>query len=198
MKHYIESSFVFFLTFLLGVSLLGEISFAMEETDALVSEEVIYEDSEYDTDDSEYGQGGSVVTGEKSSYIRPGEESASIFCKHQWKVIKTKRSTALEKGWRLYRCTKCGTQKKTAIAKLKPYIRLSRTKMTMQEGDRSSALKVSSMQKGDKLKAFTSSNTQVVTVNRRNGVLKARKKGKAVITVRLASGKTAECKVIVQ
>ena len=54
MKHYIESSFVFFLTFLLGVSLLGEISFAMEETDALVSEEVIYEDSEYDTDDSEY------------------------------------------------------------------------------------------------------------------------------------------------
>ena len=68
----------------------------------------------------------------------------------------------------------------------------------MQEGDRSSALKVSSMQKGDKLKAFTSSNTQVVTVNRRNGVLKARKKGKAVITVRLASGKAAECKVIVK
>lgn len=45
---------------------------------------------------------------------------------------------------------------------------------------------------------FISSNKKIVTVNRNTGKLWAKKKGKAVITVKTGSGKTAKIKVTVK
>ena len=53
------------------------------------------------------------------------------------------------------------------------------------------------MAEGDSIVSWKSSNKKVVTVNKK-GKLKAKKKGKATITVTLASGKTASFVVKVQ
>ena len=45
---------------------------------------------------------------------------------------------------------------------------------------------------------FKSSNKKVVTVNKSTGKMRAKAKGKAVITVKTGSGKTAKLKVTVK
>lgn len=120
------------------------------------------------------------------------------FCAHRWRVIKTKRPTVLEKGWRIYRCSKCGSHKRVSLAKLKPYIRLSTKSICLKTGKKSCALKVTAMQKGDRVASFHSSNRKVVAVGRNSGILTGRKIGKAKITVTLKSGKKATCAVTVR
>ena len=68
----------------------------------------------------------------------------------------------------------------------------------MQAKKSTKALKVTSLQAGDSVKVWKSSNSKVVKVDRRTGKLTALKKGTAVITVTSRKGAKASCKIKVQ
>ena len=112
-----------------------------------------------------------------------------------------KAATALKAGSydSVVYCKVCKQQlssKKVTIKKLTPTIKLSATKKTLKKG-KTYKLKVSKLAKGDAVKSFKTSKKSVATVTSK-GVIKAKKKGKATITVTLKSGKTAKCKITVK
>lgn len=119
---------------------------------------------------------------------------------HAWDSVwvVTTKPTCTEKGKKTRTCTKCGKTESIAIAKLKPIIALSATKLPLQLKKSTTVLKVTKMQTGDKVASFTSSNSKIVTVHKTSGKLTAKKVGKAIITVKLKSGKSAKCVVTVQ
>ena len=69
--------------------------------------------------------------------------------------------------------------------------------MPLQLKKSTTALKVTSTLKGDKVKLWKSSNTKVATVSK-SGKITAKKTGKTTITVTMKSGATAKCTVKVQ
>ena len=96
-------------------------------------------------------------------------------------------------------CEKCGTEisrKTVTVKKLTPTIKLSAAKKTLKKG-KSYTLKVTGLAKGDSIKSFKSSKPGVAKVSAK-GKITAKKKGKAVITVTLKSGKTAKCTITVK
>lgn len=95
-------------------------------------------------------------------------------------------------------CSRCGeelSRETVSVKKLTPTIKLSATKKTLKKG-KTFTLKVTGLAKGDSVKSFKSSNKSVAAVSSK-GKISAKKKGKAVITVTLKSGKTATCKITV-
>ena len=86
--------------------------------------------------------------------------------------------------------------KQTTAASYK--ISLNVTSLPMQVKKSTKALKVTSLQAGDSIKVWKSSNSKVVKVDRRTGKLTALKKGTAVITVTSQKGAKASCKIKVQ
>ena len=77
-------------------------------------------------------------------------------------------------------------------------VTLNATKMPLQIGKSTSALKVETkFPANDKVKSWKSSNKKVATVTKK-GKIKALKTGKTTITVTMKSGATATCKVTVQ
>lgn len=77
-------------------------------------------------------------------------------------------------------------------------VKLNARKAPLQYGKSSTALKVSQMEKGDRVVSWTSSKPKIVKVSS-NGKLKARaKKGKAKITVQTKFGAKATCTITVQ
>ena len=112
-----------------------------------------------------------------------------------------KAATALKAGsyQQVVYCKQCGkeiSRKTVTIAKLKPTIKLSATKKTLKKG-KTYTLKVTGLAKGDAVKSFKTSKKSVATVTSK-GKIKAKKKGKAVITVTLKSGKKATCRITVK
>ncbi len=77
-----------------------------------------------------------------------------------------------------------------------PFIELNATSIPMKLKQSTKVIKVK-MAEGDSIVSWESSNKKVVTVTKK-GKIKAKKKGKATITVTLASGKTASFVVKVQ
>lgn len=75
---------------------------------------------------------------------------------------------------------------------------LNASSLPMQVKKSTKALKVTSLQAGDSVKEWKSSNSKVVKVDRRTGKLTALKKGTAVITVTTQKGAKASCKIKVQ
>ena len=122
--------------------------------------------------------------------------NTSTTCSHVWSDwTVTKEATVLAAGQESRECLLCGTKQTQAIAKLQATIKLSVTKAALKKG-KSLKIKVS-MGKGDAVKSFKSSKKSVATVDK-NGKITAKKKGKALITVTLKSGKKATVKVIVK
>ena len=116
-----------------------------------------------------------------------------------WKV--TKAATAVAVGVKERTCKVCGGAKERAsIAKLKATLTLNvpvnRTlPMKMRQTFQA---KASGLAKGDKVVSWTSSNRRVATVSGNGRIAAQRIAGNAVITVKLASGKTAKFTVKVQ
>ena len=112
-----------------------------------------------------------------------------------------KAATALKSGSydKVVYCKVCGgelSRQKVTIAKLKPTVKLSAKKKSLKAG-KSYTLKITGLAKGDAVKSFKSSKKAIATVSPK-GKIKAKKKGKTVITVTLKSGKKASCKITVK
>lgn len=79
-----------------------------------------------------------------------------------------------------------------------PKVQLNAKKLPMKIGQKTSDLKIKSKIKTDKVQKWTSSNKNIVSVNKKTGKLTAKKIGTATITVTMKSGAKASCKVKVQ
>ena len=102
-------------------------------------------------------------------------------------------------------CSVCGTvlEKQNTIAKVPGTIYLTASSLKMKTGQSTTAIKATGFSEGDYVTAVTSNkpgNVKETNVNK-NGTFKlpaGKKKGSAVVTVTLASKKTASFKVTVQ
>lgn len=115
----------------------------------------------------------------------------------EWVI--TKNPTAVEAGEKQRTCTVCGKAKETqGIEKQKATLTLNVTGTLPLQEKQSVTIKVSGLAAGDRVVSWTSSNNKIVSVNA-SGKITGKKAGKkAVITVRLLSGKTAKVTVKVQ
>ena len=121
--------------------------------------------------------------------------------RHTWVWSTVRNATALQAGLRTAKCKVCGGTTNAAIPKLTPTVTLNAYSVPLKVKQRSQVITASGFAAGDYVRSWTSSNSKVVkaTPAGNSVVLKAGKKlGKAVITVTLASGKTAQLTVKVQ
>lgn len=102
-------------------------------------------------------------------------------------------------------CSVCGTvlEKQNIIAKVPDTIYLTASSLKMKTGQSTTAFKATGFSEGDYVTAVTSNKPGTVKVTNvnKNGTFKltaGKKKGSAVVTVTLASKKTASFKVTVQ
>ena len=102
-------------------------------------------------------------------------------------------------------CSVCGTvlEKQNTIAKVPGTIYLTASSLKMKTGQSTTAFKATGFSEGDYVAAVTSNKPRTVKVTNvnKNGTFKltaGKKKGSAVVTVTLASKKTASFKVTVQ
>lgn len=102
-------------------------------------------------------------------------------------------------------CSVCGTviEKQNTIAKVPATIYLTASSLKMKTGQSTTAFKATGFSEGDYVTAVTSNKPETVKVTNvnKNGIFKltaGKKKGSAVVTVTLASKKTASFKVTVQ
>ena len=122
--------------------------------------------------------------------------------RHTWTAFTTVRpANALRQGLQSSRCSVCGTVRYRNLPKLTPTVTLNAYSVPLKVKQRSQVITASGFAAGDYVKSWTSSNSKVVNATPAGNsvILKAGKKpGKAVITVTLASGKTAQLTVKVQ
>ena len=112
--------------------------------------------------------------------------------------VVTKEATVLVAGTETRTCKVCGTTESRSIAQLAATIKLTAAKVTVKVGDSAEVGKyVTGLAKGDSVASYTSSNKKAATVSK-TGKVTGKAAGTAKITVKLASGKTADITVTVQ
>lgn len=113
-----------------------------------------------------------------------------------WKKVSSATVFAPEKQEST--CDFCGEKTtKTVGKKLTPTVKLTATKLALKT-KQSVTVKATGLAKGDYVKSWTSSKKSVATVDKNGKITATSKEGTAVITVTLASGKTAKVTVTVK
>ena len=139
-----------------------------------------------------------TVAGSESRYCTvPGcgaSETISIPATgHYWNAwYTTLPASVFTTGTQAHTCLICGASETAAIEKVLPFVQWAK-KVTKLKVKKKVAFKVS-LAAGDYVKKWKSSNKKIATVSK-NGVVKAKKKGKVKITAYTASGKKITCKV---
>ena len=110
----------------------------------------------------------------------------------EWKVIK--EPDASNPGTKMRYCLRCYTRETKEIPKIK--VTLNDKTVTLKR-NQTYTLKIKSYTRGDKIKKWTTSNKKIATVDS-HGKVKAKKKGKASVTLTMKSGAKASCKIIVK
>lgn len=112
---------------------------------------------------------------------------------HDWdEWQKTKSPTVNKTGVKERECIECGAAQTKKIAKLKPFVKLSKKTINLKVGQ---TYKLNpKYAKGDTVKKYESSSKKIATVSNK-GKIKAKAKGTAKITVVMKSGKKATCTV---
>lgn len=112
--------------------------------------------------------------------------------------VTTKKPTIFKSGLKQRVCIHCGNIQKDTLNKLKAKVTLKYKTLKLKKGATSSKLKLKSKSKGDKVVSWTSSKKKVATVNKKTGKIAAKKRGTTYVTVKMKSGATAKCKVIIR
>lgn len=113
-----------------------------------------------------------------------------------WKKVSSATVFAPEKQEST--CDFCGEKTtKTVGEKLTPTVKLTATKLALKT-KQSVTVRATGLAKGDYVKSWTSSKKSVATVDKNGKITATSKEGNAVITVTLASGKTAKVTVTVK
>ena len=121
---------------------------------------------------------------------------------HSWDAgTVTKKPTAVSEGEKTYTCTGCGEKRTEAVPRLEASVSLNSSSITLCRKQRTTAVRVSGLAVGDTVSSVNTSNRKIVSGRYTGGVLTitaGKKTGKAVLTLTLASGKTADIRVKVQ
>ncbi len=120
---------------------------------------------------------------------------------HQYVYTSNQDATVFADGTKTGRCTRCGRQKTVTEkgSRLTPTMAWNApSTLYMKKGQKSSALRVRQLAKGDGVSVFRSNHPSIVAVNKKTGRLTAKKTGTAKITVVLKSGLTRSFKVKVR
>lgn len=113
-----------------------------------------------------------------------------------WKKVSSATVFAPEKQEST--CDFCGEKTtKTVGEKLTPTVKLTATKLALKT-KQSVTVRATGLAKGDYVKSWISSKKSVATVDKNGKITATSKEGTAVITVTLASGKTAKVTVTVK
>lgn len=122
----------------------------------------------------------------------PVDEDAHIWS--NW--YSSSEATALKKGIMRRYCYTCNKIEERKTDRLKAKIKLSTNKKILKVG-KSFNLRVKNYTYGDYILKYVTKNKRIATVNKK-GKVKAKKKGKTTITVKMKSGCKATCKVTVK
>ena len=112
-----------------------------------------------------------------------------------WQTVSTATVFAPEQQRRT--SNKGRQETRTVGKKLTPTVKLNATSIKLKVKQSTTKVQVSGLAAGDRVQSWTTSNKKIVTVTSR-GKITAKKKGKAKITITLASGKKAVVNVTVQ
>ncbi len=114
-----------------------------------------------------------------------------------WKVVR--EATCLREGKSARKCIYCGLEMDTqVIPKTPATVTLNVKSLPLQVGESTTVLAIEKKNPNDKVSAWKSSDTKIVTVNSSTGKLTGKKSGKATITLTMKSGAKATCKVTVK
>lgn len=117
---------------------------------------------------------------------------------HEWSAWWTEEEpTVFKEGRKGRECERCRILWEEAIPKLEATGSANMSTIKLQVNQKTSALKIIGMAKGDYVKTYKSGNTKIFAVAK-SGKLTAKKAGTAKLTATLASGKKITVKVIVQ
>lgn len=120
---------------------------------------------------------------------------------HRYVYTSNQDATVFADGTKTGRCTRCGRQKTVTEkgSRLTPTMAWNApSTLYMKKGQKTSALRVRQLAKGDGVSVFRSNHPSIVAVNKKTGRLTAKKTGTAKITVVLKSGLTRSFKVKVR
>ena len=112
---------------------------------------------------------------------------------HRYIYTSNGDATVFADGTRTGRCTRCGAQKTVTEkgSRLTPTMAWNAPSILyMKKGQKTSALHIQKLARGDGISGFRSDHPSVVAVNKKSGKLTAKKTGTAKITVTLKSGLT--------
>lgn len=177
----------------LCILLITAVMIALCPLQASASEVCNHDWSEWDV--YEYPTCGETGTETRFCYNCYEEESHSIPAtgEHEWDSWYVSKSATISgTGLKKRECWICGKVQTKKIAKLKPFVKLSKKTINLQMS-KTYTLKPK-YAKGDSIKKYKSSNTKVVTVSK-TGKIKAKRKGTAKITITTKSGKKVTCTV---
>ncbi|MDO5422999.1 MAG: Ig-like domain-containing protein [Eubacteriales bacterium] len=110
----------------------------------------------------------------------------------------TKQATIFSTGTKTRTCKLCGAAQAKKIAKKTAKVTLNASSVTMQVGQKTTAIQIKTKTSGDVISKWTSSNTSVAAVQAKTGKIKALKTGTTRITLTMKSGATASVLVKVQ
>ena len=113
-----------------------------------------------------------------------------------WSVVR--EATALMEGEEVQYCNVCGDRKQRSTARLTPTISVNVTSIPLKVKQSTNAVKVSGLATGDYIVSWRSSNSKIASVTSSGKITAKKKTGKAVVTVRLASGLEKNITVKVQ
>lgn len=131
--------------------------------------------------------------------VKVDNENKTQEKEHQWSEWNiTKESTVLEVGMKEHTCSKCGEKEVQEMAKLEATIKVNATNIPLKVKQSTNQIKVTGLAKGDSVVSWKSSNTKIVTVNKKGKITAKNKTGKVMVTVKLASGLTKKITVKVQ
>lgn len=141
--------------------------------------------------------GGAATCREQAQCAVCGRRYGSLAAHRMGRWMVSREATALAAGTETRACTVCERTESRSTEKLAPTIRLNVTSLPIKAGQSTNKVKVSGLAKGDFVKGWSSRDTKIAAVDK-NGKITGKKAGRTVITVTLASGKTARIAVTVQ
>ncbi len=143
-------------------------------------------------------RGGKASCKEPAACEVCGTPYGSKSAEHSWGAwTVTAEATVFDEGTQQRVCAVCGAKETNSLPVLEPTVKVNAAKVPLKVGQSTKKLKVSGLAAGDYVKSWKSSNKKIVTVSKK-GKIKAKKAGKATITVTLASGKKQKIKVVIK
>ena len=115
------------------------------------------------------------------------------------KWTTTSQATVFAQAVQTRICSVCKKKETKKVgSKLKPTMTVNMSTVPLKVKQKTSALRVTGLAKGDKVSSYKSSNTKIFTVSKSGVITAGKKSGKATLTITLASGLKKNITVKVQ